>query len=534
MRVASKRPRSQSHYRRATPPLLSIAGWVTTLVFAAPFVYLAWETTRLGNFFDVLGRSDVTGPLLRSLALASATSALATFIGGWLAWLIVRTDLPGRRIFGVAVALPLVIPSYVAAASLRAAFGPGSLIGWVPRPSGFLGALLVLTAVTYPYVYLPVAARLRTMPASLEDAARSLGDTGMAVVRRVVIPQARTALVGGSLIVALYTMSDFGAVSLLRYDTMTRAIFASRLAAPETALALGLTLSLVALAVASVTRKTSQTPGTAPNAAQMRVYSVGKYRNWLIAAVLALVTLALVAPIGVFVVWWLRGGQGVVDSFAALRDPAVHSALAGLTAGGAAMILLLPAAYLVARRTSRTAAAVDLMVAATFALPGLVLALAVVYWVLRTPGPIAGLYQSFPLLIIAYLVHFGVQSHRSTTAAVQAIPPQYGEAARMLGSGPIRRFITVDVPLISPGVIAGGGLVMLSTMKELPATLLLAPLGFDTLATRVWGAAADGFLADTGIASLALVAISALLTWILVLRPAQLVAPLQSASRPAE
>lgn len=534
MRVASTRPSPRSLQRRSTAPLLSFAGWVTTLVFAAPFAYLAWEATQSANVFGVLGRSDATGPLLRSLALAGATSVLATLIGGSLAWLIVRTDLPGRRVLGIAVALPLVIPSYVAAASLRAAFGPGSLIGWIPRPSGFLGALLVLTAVTYPYVYLPVAARLRTMPASLEDAARSLGDTGTAVVRRIVLPQAMAVLVGGSLIVALYTISDFGAVSLMRYDTMTRAIFASRLAAPETALALGLTLSLVALGVAGVTRKTARAPSTAPSSAQMRVYRVGKLRNWLMAAVLVIVALALIAPIGVFVVWWFRGGQGVVASFAALRDPAAHSALAGLTAGGAAMVLLLPAAYLVAKRTSRIAGAVNLMVAATFALPGLVLALALAYWILRAPGPIGGLYQSFPLLIIAYVVHFGVQSHRSTTAAVQAMSPQYGEAARMLGSGPIRRFVTVDLPLISPGVIAGGGLVMLSTMKELPATLLLAPLGFDTLATRVWGAAADGFLADTGIASLMLVAISALLTWILVLRPAQLIAPLQSASRPAE
>ena len=186
------------------------------------------------------------------------------------------------------------------------------------------------------------------------------------------------------------------------------------------------------------------------------------------------------------------------------------------------MVLLLPAAYLVARRRSAAAGLLDVTIASTFALPGLVIALTVVYWVLAAPQVIAGLYQSFPLLVLVYVLHFGVQSHRASAVAIQALPPGYDEAARVLGVGRLRRFATIELPLIGPSVVAGGGLVLLSNLKELPATLLLAPTGFDTLATRVWGAAEDGFLAEVGITSLALVLLTGLLTWFLVLKPAQL------------
>ena len=159
------------------------------------------------------------------------------------------------------------------------------------------------------------------------------------------------------------------------------------------------------------------------------------------------------------------------------------------------------------------------IVTSVFALPGLVVALAVVFWAIQAPGPLASLYQSFPLLVLAYILHFGAQTLRSSQAAIDAVPRRYDDAARTLGVGARRRFLTIELPLLMPGVIAGGGLVMLSTLKELPATLLLAPTGFETLATQIWGAASDGFYAEVGITSLVLLAVSGLLTWLFVLRP---------------
>lgn len=526
MQVVSRRP----DVRQVREPIrwnpLGIAGWLTTGLFLFPLAYLLWESVSDGEAVARLISGTVAGPLIRSIALAVATALLASVLGVGVAVLVTRTDLPGRRFWGVAAALPLVIPSYVAAAALRAAFGSGGLVPGIPRPSGFGGSLLVLAAVTYPYVLLPVAARLRSMPASLEEAGRLLGSSGAMVFRRVVLPQARTAIISGALIAFLYALSDFGAVSLMRYDTVTRAIFASRLADRPTALALGLVLGVIALAVAAATRSSRDNSG-ANVASSVRIYSLGRARFAAMAGMAGVIGLALVAPVAVFVVWWLRstGSSTWVPSVQTLWDPALHSALAGIAAGGLAMVLLLPAAYLVARRSSLLASAASASIASTFALPGLVLALTLVYWVLQAPGPIDRLYQSFPLLILAYVVHFGVQAHRSSSGAVQALPERYGEAAQVLGAGAVRRFLSIDLPLIMPGVIAGGGLVMLSTLKELPATLLLAPTGFDTLATRVWGAAADGFLAEVGITSLVLILMSGVLTWFLVLRPSGLADP---------
>jgi iron(III) transport system permease protein len=157
------------------------------------------------------------------------------------------------------------------------------------------------------------------------------------------------------------------------------------------------------------------------------------------------------------------------------------------------------------------------LVASGFALPGLVIALAVVFWSLQLPAS-WGLYQSFSMLVFAYVVHLGAQSLRAAQVAVGAVPHRLDESARMLGAGRARRFVTIDLPLTLPGLAAGGGLVLLSTMKELPITLLTAPTGFQTLATRIWADTESAFLAEAALASIVLVALSGVLTWLLVVR----------------
>ena len=131
-----------------------------------------------------------------------------------------------------------------------------------------------------------------------------------------------------------------------------------------------------------------------------------------------------------------------------------------------------------------------------------------------------GLYQSFTMLVFAYVVHLGAQSLRAAQVAVGVVPRRLDESARMLGAGRVRRFVTVDLPLMLPGLAAGGGLVLLSTMKELPITLLSAPIGFETLTTRIWADTEAVFLAEAALASIVLVALSGVLTWGLVVRRA--------------
>jgi len=184
-----------------------------------------------------------------------------------------------------------------------------------------------------------------------------------------------------------------------------------------------------------------------------------------------------------------------------------------------AVAVLLPLAYLSVRYRARTGVLANGLVASGFALPGVVVALAVVFWTSQLPAS-WGLYQSYVMLVFAYVVHLGAQSLRATQVAVAAVPRRLDESARMLGAGRARRFATVDLPLMAPGLAAGGGLVLLSTMKELPITLLTAPIGFRTLTTRIWADVEAAFLAEAALGSIVLVALSGVLTWVLVVRRA--------------
>jgi iron(III) transport system permease protein len=508
---------------RSAPLVAAAVG----LVFLFPLGYLTVRTITLGaDFGDILLSATTLRPLLNSVLIAAATAALAGLLGTALAFLVARTSLPGAGILRWAVALPLVIPSYVGATALLSAFGPGALIGAVPRLQGFWGSLTVLTLLTYPYVYLPVVGRLATTAPALEEAARLLGDSPPRAVRKVVIPQLRGAVGAGMLLVFLYGLSDFGAVSLMRYDTITRAIFSSQLSNRAASLTLGLVLALLALTVAAADRTMAgRRPVVSTIGREQVRYALGRWTGPALGLCWGIVGLAIITPLAVFTVWIVRGSStvgigysGLGDSMGFLVDPTVGSALAAVAAAAAAVAVVLPVAYMSARHRSLVSESAGAAVTSVFALPGLVVAISLAFWALRAPGFLGALYQTFPLLILGYVLHFGAQALGPARAAISSVPVRFDEAARMLGAGARRRFVTIELPLMAPGILAGAGLVLLSTLKELPATLILAPIGFETLATRIWNAAEDGFYAEVGITSLVLLALSAVLTWPLLIR----------------
>lgn len=507
-------------------PTLALAGAVAAF-FLFPLGYLIWgAASRGGDAVAALSGWAVWGPLSRSLLLAAAAAAACGVLGGALAWLVARTDVPGRRLWKMALPLPLVIPSFVGATALLSAFGPGALVSFLPRPEGFWGALAVLVLLSYPYVYLPTAARLRNTAPELEEAARVLDGRFGRMMRRVAYPQVRGALRSGMLLVFLYALSDFGAVSLMRYDTITRAIFSARLLDQAASLTLGLILAVLALGAAGGEWAISRSVPSVSRSGDRQIrYRLGGWRWPAGAAVGAVVAAGFAAPVTVFAVWMARGSatvgvgySGLGDSLAFLVGPLLNSAVAAAVAAVAAASVTLPVAFAAARGRGFLPAAAASAVSSVFALPGLVVALAVVFWAIRAPSALSGLYQTFPLLVLAYVLNFGAQSMGASRSAVRDLPPALPEAAQTLGAGRNRIFWTVNLPLIAPGLIAGAGLVMLSTLKELPATLLLAPIGFQTLSTLIWGAAQDGFFAEVGAASLALIGLSWVLTWLLVLR----------------
>jgi iron(III) transport system permease protein len=534
---AARAPARGGHAAPASWPLRVLSA-VVAVAFAAPLGYLVVRSAaRFGAVAQAWASPQTLGPLARSLGLAAAVSATAALLGAGLAWLVARTDLPGRRLWRVLLPLPLVIPSFIGAFALIAALAPGGIaatllrgvgVTALPNVRGFWGAFFVLTLLTYPYVYLPVAARLRQLPPSLEESARLLGHSPARTFAAVVVPQARGSVEAGALLVFLYVLSDFGAVQLLRYDTITRAIYAGRVYEPQAALALALLLGVLALAVVAAERALTRTapPTRAGRGARPLVVPLGSWRVPATAAVVATVALGLAGPLSVLAYWAARGllrgatrASALVTDVGALAGPALNTAVVSVAAAVVAAVVVLPAAYLTVRHRGRLAGAVNGVVVGGFALPGLVIALAIVFWTLASPAG-ALVYQTRAVLVFAYVVHFGAQALRAAQVAVATVPPRVEDAARMLGAGRARRLWAVEVPLLLPGLLAGGGLVLLSAAKELPATLLLAPPGFQTLATRVWGATEDAFLADASLAALLLVALTGVLTWLLVLRRA--------------
>jgi len=504
--------------------------------FVAPLAYLLVRAAGVDGLAGELLIRDTWVPLRSTVTLAASVAAAGATVGTGLAWLTTRTDLPLRRVWAIAAALPLVYPSFVAAAALLAAVAPGGLVDELvpgvstdalPTIEGFGGSFVVLTLFTYPYVYLPVAARLAALPPSYEESARLLGHSPWRVFRTVVLPQAAAAVWAGTLLVFLYVVSDFGAVAQMRYRTLSVEIFESQIFDRDRSLAMGALLGVVAVAVVAVERAVHRRRARVEvaRAKQPLQVPLGRWRWPAFAAVAFLAANALLGPLSVLGFWAIRGlsegGRLDRTDLADLAEPATSTALLSVAAAVAAIAAVLPVAYLTARHRSRLGGVLNAAVVGGFALPGLIVALSLVFWTLSGPSWTSGLYQTVPILLIAYVVHFGAQAMRASQVAVAGVPRRLDDAARSLGAGRLRRFRSVELPLMLPGLLAGGGLVLLSTMKELPATLLLRPTSVDTLAVHIWRAREAARWSETGLASIVLVALSALLTWFLIIRRAE-------------
>lgn len=452
----------------------------------------------------VLLRERTAALLLRSLALAAAVTACCVLLGTGMAWLTTRTDLPWRRGWAVLAALPLAVPSYVAAYAW---------VSVVPSVAGFTGSLLVLTACSYPYVYLPVVAALRRADPALEEVSRSLGRGAGATLLTVTARQVGPAAGAGGLLVALYVLSDFGAVSLLRYDVFTRVIHSSYRASfdrtPAAVLSLVLVAATVALTLAERrARGAAETARTGSGAARRAVpvrLGCGTALALTATGLTAAVTLGY--PAVVLGYWVVRGSSSGV-AWDRLWQAGAATAVVSVLGAVVTVALAVPVGVLVARWSERRG--VRLLEGAAYAghaLPGIVVALALVFFGVRFAEP---LYQRTPMLVLAYAVLFLPAAVGAVRASVAQSPRRLEEVARSLGSGPAAVLRRVTLPLAGPGVAAGLALVLLTCMKELPATILLRPTGVDTLATRLWTETGAGAYAAAAPYAVVLVAVAAL------------------------
>lgn len=506
----------------ATGALVAVAVGVG-LLSLVPAVYLVVRGSEAGitRMVDIATEGRTFALLVRTGVLALTVTAASVAISVPVAWLTVRTDLPWRRAWVVLTALPLAIPTYVGGYTFVAALGPrGIAQGWLeplgvqrlPSIYGFPGAFLALTLFSYPYVLLTVRAALRRLDPSLDEASRSLGSGRLKTFVRITLPQLRPAIVAGSLLVALYALHDFGAVSLLRFDSFTRVIYTQYRGSLDRSAAAVLGLVLMAVTLVIVTAELR----TRGRAAYHRLHGggaraatpipLGRWRWPAAAACGLLVLVALVLPLGVITYWFVRGTSS--DEPLRLTVDLIGNSLQASALGAlVSLVAAWPVAILSVRRPGLLASIVERATYVGYALPGVVVALSLVFFGARV---VPAIYQTRTLLVFAYVVLFLPQAVGALRTSLLQVSPSLEEASRLLGARPLATTRRVVLPLVRPGVLAGLALVFLTCMKELPATLLLAPTGYQTLATQVWGATSEAFFSRAAAPALALVVLSAI------------------------
>jgi iron(III) transport system permease protein len=451
------------------------------MITALPLVYLliqAWSR-GLDNVVDEIWQRRTLDLTLRSLALAVVVTAVSLVIGVVSALFVVRTDLPGHRFFAVLFALPLALPSYVAAYAW---------ISWIPSLPGFWGSVLVLTSISFPFVFLPVMASLRRLDGRQDDVARSLGFTPAQVTIRLTLHQIRPAATAGALMVGLYALSDFGAVATMRFESFTWVIFGAYRAGFNPTRAAILSLILVVISIVLVRAELfvrgagrAGRVGTGVSHRPDRV-RLGAARFPAAVVATLVVSVTLVIPLVLIMRWFGESADRGI-AWDELLTATGQTIGVSLLATIGVVILAVPMGVLAARVTSRWAQSTERSVFVIHALPGLVIGLAVVYVGIRL---VPSIYQRLPMLVFAYVVLFTSLAVGAVRSSVELTPVAIEDSARSLGLSRLAVLRRITIPLARPGILAGAALVLLTVMKELPATILLRPTGMETLATELW------------------------------------------------
>ena len=505
--------------RRTRRPVRPLLWGLSILVVAAACIPAVYLLVRANQAADGAWRLLLTERSLlllgNTLGLAFTVTTLAALIALPLAWLTVHSSLPGRGFWTVALTLPLAVPSFIFGYVLLAAFGKGGLAEtWgLPTPPiyGFWGAVAALTLASFPFPFLSLRAALLRQEPSLLEAAATLGVPPFMAFVRVTLPRLVHALRSGGLLVAFYCLSDFGAVSLLQYDTFSRAIFMQLEGAFDRSLAalwsVGLMLLAVIVLVLAEYRASDVLTIPSGRASRERTQPV-RLGSW---ALPALASCGLVTALGVglplFVIGvWLKRATGGTD-FGGLLEPTWNSVLASGLAAVATLIAVLPLGLLGAREGGLLARFLVRSAYAAYCLPPIVVALSLVSF---GANVVPVVYGSLAMLVFAHVVRFLPQALGPVQGAFIDLSPRLFEVGTSLGQRPLMVTRRVVFPLVRPGLMAGATLVFLTTMKELPATLLLAPIGFPTLATRIWSATAEGHFALGALPAFSLVLLSSL------------------------
>jgi len=437
-----------------------------------------------------------------TLSLMVLTVIGSVLIGVPLAFISAYVQLPFKKLWLVLFAAPLAIPSYIGAFTLYAAFGPGGeinqLLGFETPPMyGLTGAAIVMTLYTFPFVMLTTRSSLLSLDASMVNAARTLGMSMTMSVFKVILPRVINGIAAGSLLVALYTLSDFGTPAMMRLDTFTRVIYVEYNAfGLSRAAMLSLQLMVIVgflLFIESQIKTASERHGRS-----LMLFPSNGQKVAMLLTFLPVLLLAICLPLAIFSLWLARDGVADFDF-----SIAWHSAYASGIAAIVAVVVAVPVAH--AALSGKAGRIMERVTYFGFGIPGIVMGTALVYGGLQLPL----FYQTLALLVIAYVLRFLPLAVGSVRTSTEHLDSSLIKSARVLGASPREAFMRITLPLTMRGIIAGAALVFLESMRELEATLLLGPTGFETLSTYLWRVYEAGYFGRAAIPGLLLVVISA-------------------------
>ncbi|WP_447970628.1 ABC transporter permease [Nitrospira sp. M1] len=479
---------------------LPVFAFVIATTLAFPLLYVTYSAfSAKGEVWGRLWATRIPELLFNTVTLAIGVGVTTLLLGVSLAWFVTRYEFPGKRIWEWALVLPLAIPSYVLAYIYTYVLETGGSLeqGWqwligpdahIFSPYSYGGAWLVMTLNTFPYVYLLSRASLQNFNLSFEEAAHASGATRWQTIFRVSLPLIRPSLVAGLFLVTLYVVSDFGAVSLLRFQTFTYAIYQQMTGRYDYGAASILSLLLVLFAFMFLIaerwfRQQSrffQTGGhirtrTATPCGPLHALGISVFMFCIFCAAFGL-------PVLLLIQWtweaWVAGNMASGFLYHIWNS----TMLSGMAAT-IAVVIGTPLAYLACRHPTRFNLLYLQGAYTGYVLPGPVAALALLTLFTQY---LPYLYGTAVILILAYLVHFLPAGLQAMESAIQQVNPNIEEASRSLGRKALNTFRHVTFPLVRGGFTVAWILMFLQAMKELPATLLLRPVGFDTLAVRIW------------------------------------------------
>jgi iron(III) transport system permease protein len=527
--------------RRNRHPLALLGAGLIAGVVLLPVLALAvLALSGSGEDWPHLVEHVLPGSTRTTLYLLAMVAVGTASIGVTSAWLVVAYDFPLRRTFAWALVLPFAVPPYLAAYAFAEFFhfsGPvqeavRGLFGfqtardyWFPEIRSTPGAAVVLSAVLFPYVYLTARIVFIMQGRNIADVARTLGAAPAKVFWRVLLPVARPAIAAGVALVLMETLNDIGAAEYLGVRTLTFSVYTtwlSRGSLEGAAQIATLSLLLVVMLLAGEQWARRRQRFHAPRGTQMKARPPRKIlRGWRGLAAMIAVLLPVLAgfgiPLYVFGAYALRRPEQ-------LAEPALGAAFANslITAAATALITILAALLLLnAARLSRTGAAAVLarIAAVGYALPGTILGLGLLFVLARFDNTVDGLARewfgvstgllltgSAAAVVLACSIRFVALAEGAVRSGLEKLPPHLDEAARSLGQSPAGSARKVLLPLLEPAILAAAVLVFVDTVKELSATILLRPFGFDTLATYVYQKASRGAVEDGALAAILIIA----------------------------